>query len=295
MSDRKIKLPAKDDDDEETRDCYRCKLSKTLDAYRVRNKELSTLFTQCRQCEYEVSQQRRYTYGNTKKCLKCKEKLPIGCFWFKSTITGQREARCGKCIAKGRTSAQRAKRKATNKRWRNSRRGQAWKKAYYENYKERRNALHKERCRTDLSYRVHCLVRNRIYDALIRTGTRRGNKIGYLGMNAYLYNKWLEYQFDEHMTWENQGTYWHIDHVTPCGSFDFKIESDIYACFDWKNTRPMEKNANISKSDTVDPIIMRAHRKIVAEFIIHHFYNTEEFLYDGRDSYYTNELFGIAD
>ena len=36
----------------------------------------------------------------------------------------------------------------------------------------------------------------------------------YLGVTLDYFHKWIEYQFDENMTWENQGL-WHVDHIIP--------------------------------------------------------------------------------
>ena len=50
------------------------------------------------------------------------------------------------------------------------------------------------------------------------------------------------------MHWDNYGTYWHMDHVTPCDSFDATNEDQLKKCFNWKNLRPLKGSENISKS-----------------------------------------------
>ncbi len=50
------------------------------------------------------------------------------------------------------------------------------------------------------------------------------------------------------MSWDNYGTYWHIDHVTPCESFDAIDENELKKCFSWKNLRPLYGPENMSKN-----------------------------------------------
>ena len=53
------------------------------------------------------------------------------------------------------------------------------------------------------------------------------------------------------MTWNNYGTYWHIDHVKPCSSFNLIEINEQHKCFIWKNTQPLEKSENIVKSNKI--------------------------------------------
>ena len=50
----------------------------------------------------------------------------------------------------------------------------------------------------------------------------------YLGISSGEYKKWIEYQFDDVMTWDNYGSYWHMDHVVPCNSFNLENEEEIF-------------------------------------------------------------------
>jgi hypothetical protein len=63
--------------------------------------------------------------------------------------------------------------------------------------------------------------------------------------------KWLEFQFDETMSWENYGESWHIDHIIPINSFNFKNDLEKKLCFNWKNLQPLESKENIDKSDNI--------------------------------------------
>jgi len=63
------------------------------------------------------------------------------------------------------------------------------------------------------------------------------------------------------MSWDNYGNYWHIDHVKPIDSFNFSEENEeneeIDKCFNWKNTRPLEKKKNLNKRNIIDDKIKR--------------------------------------
>ena len=62
----------------------------------------------------------------------------------------------------------------------------------------------------------------------------------------------LESQFDDSMTWENYGSYWHIDHIIPCNSFDPSLPEDQKRCFNYRNLRPLKGVDNISKGNYLD-------------------------------------------
>jgi len=59
----------------------------------------------------------------------------------------------------------------------------------------------------------------------------------------------LERQFDRSMSWDNYGSYWHVDHIIPCDAFDLNKESEQRICFNWQNLQPLEGGENIRKSN----------------------------------------------
>lgn len=96
-----------------------------------------------------------------------------------------------------------------------------------------------------------------------------------LGCNKQFLIKWFEYNFklDEHLdiNWDNYGTHWHIDHVTPCASFDMNNEEQQKECFHWTNLSPVLKSYNLSKGDKIKPI-----DQIRQEIRIKNFLNTAD-------------------
>lgn len=63
----------------------------------------------------------------------------------------------------------------------------------------------------------------------------------------------LEKQFDDKMTWDNYGNFWHIDHVRPIASFDLSLEEEQKKCFNWRNLQPLEGKENIRKGAKILP------------------------------------------
>ncbi len=58
---------------------------------------------------------------------------------------------------------------------------------------------------------------------------------------------WLEYNFTSDMNWENRGSYWEIDHVRACATFNFQDPKQPKICFSWKNQLPLESIQNRRK------------------------------------------------
>lgn len=113
-------------------------------------------------------------------------------------------------------------------------------------------------------YRIMCNLSARITKLLKTMKSTKSIKL--IGCTIPEFKKWIEWQFDSNMSWDNYGTYWHIDHVTPCNSFNLANLEEQFICFHWSNCRPLEKTKNIVKSDSVIPIQILLH-----DVKIHHY------------------------
>lgn len=106
----------------------------------------------------------------------------------------------------------------------------------------------KERRKTDLNFQLSEILRSKIHKML------RGKKTSYqniIGCDIDILKSWLEFQFDDKMTWENLGDYWQIDHILAINQFDFQKEDHKRVCFNWTNLQPLTTYENRSKSDTL--------------------------------------------
>lgn len=64
----------------------------------------------------------------------------------------------------------------------------------------------------------------------------------------------LEKRFKEGMTWENYGSYWHVDHKIPVAAFNFEKPEDLdfKRCWALKNLQPLEAKKNLSKGAKIE-------------------------------------------
>ena len=57
----------------------------------------------------------------------------------------------------------------------------------------------------------------------------------------------LQSKFYADMSWENYGSYWHIDHIRPCASFNLQNEKEQKICFHYSNLQPLTAKDNLNK------------------------------------------------
>jgi hypothetical protein len=88
---------------------------------------------------------------------------------------------------------------------------------------------------------------------LMKTARRGGADVKclYIGCSTSQLSRHLESRFTKQMTWENYGTYWHVDHILPCASFDHTDPKQVAQCWHWTNLRPLEAKANMYKRDSI--------------------------------------------
>lgn len=88
----------------------------------------------------------------------------------------------------------------------------------------------------------------------------------YIGCSYDLLVKWLQFNFDELMTLQNRGTYWHIDHVIPLSLFDVN-KPENHVCFHWTNLTPLSAKDNLSKGNRININQVSNHYKKLQEFM----------------------------
>jgi hypothetical protein len=130
-----------------------------------------------------------------------------------------------------------------------------WNRNHFEKIKERvreRARINGKRCSTDKNKKLARNCRTRICSA-IKNAKKQNHSVELIGCSFLSLKNWLEYQFDSKMNWDNYGSYWEIDHVIPCNSYDMTIPEEQYECFNWRNLRPLYKIKNRSKNDKILP------------------------------------------
>jgi hypothetical protein len=56
----------------------------------------------------------------------------------------------------------------------------------------------------------------------------------------------------------------------PCAAFDFSIDENVKACFNWSNLSPMFGSENLSKSDKVNMVLVTEIKEKARTFIVTH-------------------------
>lgn len=212
-----------------------------------------------------------------KTCKECNKKKDLNCYYSRKRKSGNItfDNTCKKCRRdkqKTWSKTNKEKKKESDKKWRENNKERKIKndKIWRQNNKEKKKEtdrkwrennkehikLWREENRQKLrDYQNEWLKipENKIIDnqrSRLKSALKVKNKstIEYLQCSSDFLKKWLEWQFDENMSWDNHGTYWHIDHVKPC--YEYKTSKDT-SIFSWKNLRPLEKTKNLSKNNKI--------------------------------------------
>ncbi len=166
-----------------------------------------------------------------KTCSICGETKKITDFHLSKT-KGKVRALCKACSSKQRKEYYQKNKDAVNKQT--------------SNYKV-------QKMKRDPCFKLEVRLRNRIYHAFKSQSmvkTQRTQK--YIDCTPQFLQEWIEYQLYDGMTLQNYGGYWHIDHVTPCASFDLSDPEQVSKCFNWQNLRPYKANKNLIKKNKID-------------------------------------------
>ena len=107
------------------------------------------------------------------------------------------------------------------------------------------------RMKTDPIYRLRYNVSMAVREALKRQCKKKNGEsmFEYLPYTPLELYEHIESQFTEHMSWDNYGTYWHMDHIIPqvVLIYDSLKHPNFRKCWALNNLRPLEKFKNASK------------------------------------------------
>lgn len=161
-----------------------------------------------------------------KKCSKCEEICPLTNFNNLTDHWDGLRTECKDCLHKYRIS---------------------------EICKKNRNKWYKNKINNDIQFKIRQNLKGRIWDTLKKKGLIKSNTTEYLvGCDIKYLIDYLEKKFDNNMNWDNYGSYWHLDHIIPCNSWDLTDYKQQLACYNYKNLQPLEGSENMSKSDKYD-------------------------------------------
>jgi len=122
-------------------------------------------------------------------------------------------------------------------------------KAQKEKVKSKRNAHLRMRYKSDVNYKITCLLRHRLWETVVND-YKIVSVLNLLGCTINELKIHLEQLFKPGMSWKNYGE-WHIDHIRPCASFDLTNPQQQAECFNYKNLQPLWGSENCSKGAKV--------------------------------------------
>ena len=190
-----------------------------------------------------------------KTCKKCNESKQLDMFCNKSSEPDGKHRYCKSCQKKSNDTWYHENKDNQSEyykeyRDKNKEYFNEYTKSYYQSNKELYRKWHKNKYHTDLGYKLRHVISSRISHALRFYNTIKQNRtIEYLGCSLNEYVIFLENKFDANMNWDNYGEYWEIDHIKPVTKFDFNNENELYECFHYSNTQPLNKIENKIKSN----------------------------------------------
>jgi hypothetical protein len=191
-----------------------------------------------------------------KTCNKCNDLKPDERFYKKEKIRKD-------CKAKYKNEWRKKnpeKTKEALKKWYNNT-GKEWKKQYETNNKDSINQRDKDKYHNDPVYRNKKILRTRLLSTI--NGTRKYTKIlEKLHIEHGVLLNWLEYQFSDDMSWENQGEYWGIDHIIPIDYFVKNNLNEDESIHHWSNLRPCKNKGpegNFSKNNKIVINLIKNH------------------------------------
>tara|TARA_R110002153_G_scaffold65712_1_gene175732 strand:+ start:464 stop:1357 length:894 start_codon:yes stop_codon:yes gene_type:complete len=113
---------------------------------------------------------------------------------------------------------------------------------------EKRNAHLRERRKTDPAWAIQCRLSSRLATILKGVGCRKpASTMQIVGCTRDELIAHLASKFKQGMTMENQGSYWHVDHIMPCAAFDHNIPAQVRTCWHYTNLQPLEAKENMRK------------------------------------------------
>jgi len=125
-------------------------------------------------------------------------------------------------------------------------------KQWRENNRDHLNERERYRVAINPQRRMSKSMHNRL-NKILRRGHYSLRTEAIIGLNMATFLEWLNYNFENEMTWAYYGSLWQFDLVIPASAYDLTTEEGLLACFNWKNIRPCIKADNAAKFNCIIP------------------------------------------
>ena len=194
-----------------------------------------------------------------KYCSDCEKILPRNSFSVSSTEPDGLQWRCKSCRKKYNERNHDKIKTYNGKHYqKNSEELKAYQVWYRQTFPEKRSEYNKKwfmkKYNSDSKFKLDSTFGHQIWDAL------KNNKSGITWKFFVPYTldelmEHLESQFDENMTWDNYGSYWHVDHIKPKISFNYvdHDNEEFRECWALENLQPLPAHINSKKQHKIGP------------------------------------------
>lgn len=241
--------------DIKTKQCKKCFVVKPVDDFYKGHGKCKKCENELRHDRYMMAKQNLLIIDPTKTkiCVGCNEELPVIAFRDNRNKCKNCEKTEGKEYRRGAIGKAKAQQWIEDNRARMTELQANW----HQNNKPKINEKFKQRFKNDFAFKLYRISKSRIGQALKDRKTK--HTIEYINCTSDQYKQWMMFCFDKNMTIENHGSLWHVDHVIPVDTFDLEDEDDIYLCFNWRNTMPINAHDNLTKNNKINPEQIKTH------------------------------------
>lgn len=205
----------------------------------------------CTQCKIPKYKALFGSKGNGDLKEQCKKCVNANTFWYrqKPKVKAKREIEYTKSNAKPEVKERKKKYYASNAVRTKSRGGSSL-------YRTRISAHARNRRKTDILFRLKCILRSRLRNA-IKSKNKIGSAIGCLGCTTAELKTYIESKFcassitGEIMTWENHGygpNKWQIDHIRELRHFNLQDPKQFLLVNHFSNLQPLWHEDHIIKT-----------------------------------------------
>lgn len=234
----------------ETKICTHCHKEKIISNY---YRDYSTVYTisyraKCKECTNILSKQRKPNEKQNitdKICCCCRKELPILNYYKSTRHLDGYFSYCKFC------HENKLKNVGFNEK---IKRTPTYMQTYW-----------KEKLK-NVQYRMKQNIKRYISKRLINLKkTHKTTK--YIGCSIDFFIKWIEFRFTKDMDWNNYSSYWELDHVLPCASFNLSDEENVLICFNWKNYQPLHKDENRKKTNSIIDMYIENQTHAIEKFL----------------------------
>lgn len=115
----------------------------------------------------------------------------------------------------------------------------------------KQNKYIKEKYKNNPSYRIRHSFSSLLRHHLKKQKGER-HTFDILGYSLDDLKNHLQSKFNNKMSWDNYGSYWHVDHIKPASLFNHSNHDDFIECWSLSNLQPLEAYKNIIKSNSYE-------------------------------------------